>query len=421
MAWLRTSPTLGKAADFPRAPVHGKPGKGFDYHFLSFEAGTEPEVLETDVIVVGSSCGGAVVAKNLAEDGHRVIVVDKGYYFTPEHLPMTEINAGFNLFESGGVINTDDNSVSIIAGAGWGGGGTVNWSASLQTQGFVRKEWADSGLKFFETPGFQKSLDRVYDRMGVSTEHIKHNVPNIKLAEATRQLGWAIRDLPQNTGGNQHYCGYCTLGCGAVEKQGPIVSWLPDAVKAGAQTIEGLKVNEIIFENREGKKTAVGVRGQWTSRDGEGKLLGPDRVTREVIIKAKRVVISAGTLWSPLLLLKSGLKVSTGIFKRYVLSQFQADPTLMKCVTSNSTNGLRAYKVLLISRASARDISDISLCECLPIFQVISRCMGNISFHKQVSSDAVFLHMSNKSRVLIICKTSHSVNVLSFNRQAPVT
>ena len=136
--------------------------------------------------------------------------------------------------------------------------------------------------------------------MGVSTEHIEHNVNNRTLLEGARRLGYSHKPVPQNTGGNKHYCGYCMLGCGAAEKQGPMVSWLPDAARAGAQSIEGLEVESIIFDKVNGAKTAVGVKGKWRSRD--------KATSREVVIRAKKVVVSGGTLFSPLLLLRSGLK-----------------------------------------------------------------------------------------------------------------
>ena len=288
--------------------MHGKPGKGFDYKFIEFPPSSEPEVIETDVVIVGSGCGAGVCAKNVAEDGHRVIVVERAYHYPPEYLPMSESDAGVHLFQNGGIDSSDDNSMAIVAGSAWGGGGTVNWSASLQTQGYVRKEWSDGGLPFFTSSDYQNSLDRVCSRMGVSTEHIEHNKTNRVLMEGSRKLGYSVKAVPQNTGGAKHYCGYCSLGCASAEKQGPVVSFLPDAEKAGARFIEGFEVDRILFEESKGSKVATGINGLWRSRDSNRGVSGNDRTTREVIIKAKRVIVSCGTLSSPLFLLRSGLK-----------------------------------------------------------------------------------------------------------------
>lgn len=307
VTWTRQSPTIGRVLGFPRAPVHGKPGKGFEYSFIQFPPGSAPEVLETDVVIVGSGCGAGPTAKNLTEAGNRVIVVEKAYYFPAEHLPMKESDAPIHLFMNGGSVASDDGSMSIIAGQAFGGGGTVNWSASLQTQAFVRQEWSDNGLSFFTSSDFQKSLDRVCDRMGVSADYIEHNPNNRYLLEGARRLGYNVRPVPQNTGGVKHYDGYCTLGCGSTEKRGPVVSFLPDAAKAGANFIEGLEVEKVLFDHIDGRKVATAIKGRWTSRDSNGSVSGAKRTTREVIIKAKRVVISAGTLQSPLILLRSGL------------------------------------------------------------------------------------------------------------------
>ena len=305
--WTRTSPTLGPILDFPRVPAHRNPGEGFDFGFVAFPSKEDPSILEADVVIVGSGCGGAVCAKNLAEAGLNVIVCESSYHWTPEHLPMTPQDSSIHLFMNGGMIASDDNSAVVIAGQAFGGGGTINWSASLQTQAYVRDEWANAGLKLFTSSEYQKSLDRVCDRMGVSTKHIHHNQHNAILAEGARKLGYAHHDVPQNTGGNQHYCGYCTMGCGGAEKQGPTVSFLPDAAKAGARFIEGFRCDRVLFEKINGAKTAVGVTGTWTSRDGSGGVSGTDQYSRPVLINAKRVIISGGTMQSPLILLRSGL------------------------------------------------------------------------------------------------------------------
>ncbi|KAL8966566.1 MAG: hypothetical protein Q9183_003313, partial [Haloplaca sp. 2 TL-2023] len=306
--WTKQSATINPVLGFPRAPVHGKPGEGYDFGFLQLPPGDDAEVLDTDVVIIGSGCGGGVCAKNLAEAGHRVLVTDRAFHYPAKHLPMTPTDAGIHLFHNGGVDTSDDSSVAFLAGQAWGGGGTINWSASLQTQGFVRQEWADEGLPFFTSSEYQTCLDRVCERMGVSTKYIEHNENNRILIEGARKLGYNAKEVPQNTGGNKHYCGYCTHGCGAAEKQGPVVSWLPDAANAGAQFMEGFEAEQIVFETSfRGKKIATGVRGTWTSRDDMGGVSGIPVTKRKVMVKAKRVIVSCGTLHSPLLLLRSGL------------------------------------------------------------------------------------------------------------------
>ncbi|KAI9690247.1 MAG: hypothetical protein M1822_009208 [Bathelium mastoideum] len=314
--WARTSPTLSRILAYPRTPVHGTPGKGFDFAFLQIPPAQPskdgPEIIETDIVTVGSGCGAAVAAKNLSEAGHKVIVVDKAYHWPPEHLPMSEENAAVQLFMQGGTIISDDTMMNVIAGSAWGGGGTINWSASLQTQGFVRNEWSQPphNLSFFTSAAFQDSLDRVCERMGVTADGIRHNKTNQVILDGARKLGWAVKEVPQNCGGenDRHYCGYCTLGCGSCGKKGTTETFLPDAAKAGAVFVEGFDAREVIFEKRNGQKTATGIKGIWVSRDSNRGVSGKDKTTREVTIKAKKVVVSAGTLQSPLLLLRSGLR-----------------------------------------------------------------------------------------------------------------
>ena len=123
------------------------------------------------------------------------------------------------------------------------------------------------------------------------------------------------KPCPVNSGGAEHSCGRCGMGCSSSEKQGPTVSWLPAAAEAGARFIEGFDVSEVLFDDKgsdsDATKRAVGVLGVWTSRDQHGGVSGPaaERVCRPVRINAKKVIVACGTLHSPLLLTRSGLKV----------------------------------------------------------------------------------------------------------------
>lgn len=145
--FLRTSKLFPAITGYSATPTGYEPGPAFDFKFLKVEAGAEPTMLEFDVVIVGSGVGGGVSAKNLAEAGFSVLVVDKAYYHPPDRLPMNESAGYTHLFENGGFDVSYDASLTFIAGANWGGGGSINWSASLQPQSYVRHEYESNFIK----------------------------------------------------------------------------------------------------------------------------------------------------------------------------------------------------------------------------------------------------------------------------------
>ncbi|KAK5446563.1 hypothetical protein LTS15_009495 [Exophiala xenobiotica] len=325
MAWIATSPTLLRMLDFPRIPKHIERNDSYAFTFHDFTSSSTPTVtLSTDVVIIGSGCGAGVVASHLARAGLKCLVLEKSYHFPSTHFPMSTSPAGEHLMENGGIITSDDASIVVLAGSTFGGGGTVNWSASLQPQYAVRQEWAassDGGLPHFLSPEFQDCLDTVCDKMGVARTtdpstlaHIEHNFANATLLEGARRLGMAVEVVPQNSAGRRHFCGYCTYGCASTTKQGPANCWLPDAAQHGAEFIEGAFVEEVVIDPK--SKVATGVRATWTPRSShdshsdseEDRSKASTRETRTLLINAKRVILAAGTLHSPLILQRSGLK-----------------------------------------------------------------------------------------------------------------
>lgn len=357
-----------------------------DYQFLQFattdgKEKDEPAVITADAVIVGSGCGGGVAAKLLSEAGYKVVVVDKGYYFPPSHLPMAAEAGQQLLYEGEGALQATNGATSLLAGSCWGGGGTVNWSASLELQDFVRREWAagGEGLEFFATQAFQDCIDRVSATMGVSDAHVRQNHGNRVLLEGAEKLGWHAKACPQNTGGNEHYCGRCSLGCGAGEKQGPAVNWLPAAQKAGARFIEGMRVDEVLFDEgddgEEGeyseeevgidgiggkKRKAIGVVGQWTARDKDGLVHLPasERVQRTVRIEAKKVIVASGSLNSPLVLMRSGLKVSVLYLAEPMSSATSVLPEIVLTCSQNPHIGknLHIHPCGFLSAAFPEDV-----------------------------------------------------------------
>lgn len=318
-----TNPYFQKLSGYPDVPKDWKPAEGYDYVFLQVPpaaAGKEDDAHEitTDVVIVGSGPGGGVCAKNLAEAGHEVLVVDKGYHFHPTYLPMPQDTGLQYLFDHSGAYMSEDASISMTAGSCWGGGGTINWSVCFKLQDYVRKEWADEGLPLFTSPEFDECMDRVWNFIGAGSEAIRHNFGNNTLLDGCKKLGWHAGVADQNTANKEHYCGHCNLGCGMGEKRGPAQAWLPAAAEAGADFMEGFTVEKVLFD--EDGVTAIGIEGSWLSRDKEGGLHkdAGERTQRKVIIKAKKVILSAGTFWSPVILMKSGVQVSPCLLGRSI-------------------------------------------------------------------------------------------------------
>ncbi|KAI8927370.1 hypothetical protein BC831DRAFT_181621 [Entophlyctis helioformis] len=97
--------------------------------------------------------------------------------------------------------------------------------------------------------------------------------------------------VPQNTGGKEHYCGWCTFGCPYGEKQSTMLTWIKDASDDGAQLIEGAHATRIVHSNSQ-------VRGVETLVDG----------SQRVMMSARRVVVCCGAIHTPALLLRSSIK-----------------------------------------------------------------------------------------------------------------
>ncbi|KAG2219589.1 hypothetical protein INT45_004840 [Circinella minor] len=245
-----------------------------------------------DNIIVGSGAGGGVTAAELSASGQSVLVIEKGVYYHESEFQWDEKTGIENLLEAKSLLVSEDGLSQVFCGSTFGGGTTVNWSASLKPQHFVREEWGKKlGLDHFSSPQFSKDLDRVYERIGASTLGIKHNKPNQILMDGCQKLGYPIADVPQNTHGQSHECNWCFYGCRNGIKNGTKVSWLKDAHEKGAQFLDRTQVLRILIKHGKAIGVECLVHGQ-----------------KKIKIYSDRVVASCGSMNTPGLLMKSGLK-----------------------------------------------------------------------------------------------------------------
>jgi long-chain-alcohol oxidase len=106
--------------------------------------------MDVDVIVIGSGCGGGVMAHQLVRAGYSVLVLEKGgYYRRSDFAQWSECEAMAKCFEKGGLCSSADSNIIILAGSCVGGGSTINWSASFTTPQHVLREWNEQGLDAF--------------------------------------------------------------------------------------------------------------------------------------------------------------------------------------------------------------------------------------------------------------------------------
>ena len=92
------------------------------------------------------------MATVLAQQGFKVVVLERGQYFAPQDIATTESPGMLNVFEKFRALITEDVSVALIAGKVVDGGITVNWCISFKMPEHVRNEWVnDYGLDMFKT------------------------------------------------------------------------------------------------------------------------------------------------------------------------------------------------------------------------------------------------------------------------------
>nr|PNR46442.1 hypothetical protein PHYPA_013561 [Physcomitrium patens] len=256
--------------------------------------------ISCDVVVVGSGCGGGVIASVLAKAGYQVVILEKGKYFRTEDLTTLEGPSQMAMFEKLGSLATDDGGVNLVAGATVGGGTAINWSACFETPSHVLQEWKQiSGLELFTSTRYKLAMKKIWHRLNVQPNIARENLQNSVLRAGCEKLSAEVGTLARNAPVD-HDCGWCTYGCPSGQKGSTTSTWLKDAAESkNAVLLSECEAQRILFsKNHSGRK-------HYKAR-GVMAVVGSSK--KRIFIEAQSVVVASGSLMTPPLLLNSGLR-----------------------------------------------------------------------------------------------------------------
>ncbi len=222
-----------------------------------------------------------------------------GNYYNESDFNQLELWAWQHLYWRGGPTPTADLNVTLQAGSCLGGGTVVNWTNSLRTKDWVREQWASEfGLSDIATDAFDRHLDEVCERLSVNDTCSEFNQPTLAMKRAAERLGWSFATVNRNWDPALHdpaMAGYMGFGDQSGAKQSTLRTYLKHAAENGAEFLVGAFANRVIVE----AGRAAGVQASWTD-PGSGR-------SAEVTVRAPHVVVAAGALETPGVLLRSGI------------------------------------------------------------------------------------------------------------------
>jgi choline dehydrogenase-like flavoprotein len=260
------------------------------------------EELECDVVVVGSGAGGAVVAAELAEAGLEVVVLEEGHHHPTESFNTSTTQTLRRLYREGGATATVGKvPVQFFEGRCVGGSTVINGAMAFRAPERILSQWSQSsGFADLAESGLDEEYSRVERFLSVSQQDPgSAGRDQHLLRTGAEKLGWRVID---NTRAQVHCagCNVCLWGCPTGAKQSTLVSYLPRATSYGAAVWSGCRVERVLLRG----KRAVGVAGHVLGAAGD-----PGRPFR---VRARKVVVSGGTVQTPLLLQRSGIRSPSG-------------------------------------------------------------------------------------------------------------
>lgn len=257
--------------------------------------------LDADVVIVGAGAGGAVAGYELARRGKKVVILEAGPYVPSKDFTERFPESLETLYQDHGGQTNKSGDLLVLQGACVGGSTVVNGCVCFRTPDFILQDWQrDFGLSDLTAEELAPYFDRVEKNLSIE-ENKEHEIARHGqlIRAGANKLGWSVKPFKRNI----RECaltGHCLSGCKTERKQSMLVSYLPWATAHGARIYADTRVTEVLADGGR----ARGVRAEVTGHDGAK--------VADMTVNAERVILAAGAVQTPLLLLKGGLANRSG-------------------------------------------------------------------------------------------------------------
>ena len=267
--------------------------KHFDYPIYN-NAKIEKKITDVpesiEVAVIGSGSGGGVAA-HLLNEKYEVGIFEKGNYANGE--TNNETFGYHNFYETYAMQQTRGYKVLLLAGSGVGGGTSINWTTSLRTPDNILNEWDSltGQNNYFNSSNFKSSMDFICQQLNVSEANNRIPQKETKLVEGLSQNDISYKIIPRNTSNDQCLeSGFSTFGHSDESINSSYKTWFPEDKFNSQNVYSNTSVKHLTISN--GRATHINVE-----KNGNVQQIAVDKV-----------VLAAGSLNTPKILLNSGYK-----------------------------------------------------------------------------------------------------------------
>jgi choline dehydrogenase-like flavoprotein len=259
-----------------------------------------------EVVVIGSGPGGAVVAKELAEAGRDVVLLEEGPPFGKKDFRAEAGESMQRTLREGGSRAARGNVVTpTMQAMALGGGSVINSAICARPPDWIFDKWGERTGTTLTLDDMVPHFERVESLLGVCpTPDEVQGERNRRFKAGCDALGMESEPCHRNVRGCRG-SGECFTGCRNGAKKSTDVSYVPAAIRAGARVYCSVRAEHVRTDGRR----ATGV---------EGRIVEPftQRETGRVRIDADVVVLAAGCMATPIILLRSKIGNSSGYVGR---------------------------------------------------------------------------------------------------------